>query len=660
MRFPLALLFAALALTGCTTSTEDTPKPLRLAGVVAAAAPEAPLVLQNTQPIPTAVFAAERVRQDLGGTWRFVTDPTDAGVAAQWFAASFTGDAAWRTEQIPGSWNHDFPDLFRYFGLGWYRLRFTPTKEMLAAPTVRLRFEGIFREGTIWLNGEKLGKQDLPYLPFEFDVKAKLAAGENVLAVRIDNEIAPETLPGYAMLQDERLGWWKYGGLTRDVYLEAAPQVRVFRVHVTPSVNAAGGAYAAQIGVWNAGPAVSGSLTVTVTGPAGGDQERTLAAAFPAGASFFDVHSAGVSAQVWTPAAPHLFTLTAAAAAGGKTDVASYRFGLRTFRTAGRRLLLNGKPYYLLGMNRHEDHPAAGPTEPAAVVAADLERLRALNVNHLRTVHYPNRESTYDRLDEAGFTAQEEIPLYQSYAEYLLGAALPELATRALTGMVLRDFNHPSIIIWSVGNEDQTFESQAAGDVIGALIRHVKSLDASRPVLYVSNVLPVITERVTWGVEHADILAYNQYFGWFYGKTGDLAPFIDAVRKNFPDKPMIFTEWGAEAIGGRRSAGALPDEEAPDAHGLTEDFQAAYFKKIMGVYASRDDVMGQVPWVFADHFVHWEGQSLGYGENFAEPWKQVFGLYRYDRTPKLAADVLTQGYAELSVQLRARGIETYR
>lgn len=657
-------IFAPLALCGLFVAcapTKMTDTPLRVTDIRPVAGALTALEMQNELPIPTGAYATGRVRQDLGGMWRFTTDATDQGVTEGWYAAGFTGAAAWRSQRVPGSWNHEFPELFHYFGPAWYRLAFTPSAEVRgAAATVRLRFEGLFREATVWLNGEKLGDQDLPYLPFEFDVQAKLAAGENVLVVRVDNELRPDTLPGYAMLQDARLGWWKYGGLTRDVYLEAAPPVRVFRAHVVPAVTAAGGAYRATLGVWNAAAATSGELELTVTGPDGAEQTLRTAAEFPKGASFFEVQTAGASSRLWTPADPALFTLQAGVSAGGKTDKASYRFGLRSFTTQGQKLLLNGKPYYLMGMNRHEDHPASGPTEPAEIIAADLDLLRRLNVNHVRTVHYPNRLITYDRLDEEGFTAQEEIPLYQSYAEYLLGGVLPERAERALAGMVLRDFNHPSIIIWSVGNEDETFGSQAAGDVIGRLITTVKGLDASRPVLYVSNVLPLITERVKYGVEHADILAYNQYFGWFYGKTNDLAPFFDGVRKNFPDKPLIITEWGAEAIGGRRAQGAVAAEEAPDEHSLTEDFQAAYFEKIMAVYASRDDVMGQMPWVFADHFVHWEGQSLGYGATFAEPWKQVFGLYRYDRTPKQAADVLQAGYADLALQLRAKGIETYR
>lgn len=656
-----SLLLLGVLLAACSPAKSSTATPLRMSAV----APLNGMTLtaletQNALPIPTGVYAVARERHDLGGMWRFTTDPTDQGIAAEWYGASFTGAAAWRSQRVPGSWNHEFPELFHYFGPAWYRLTFTPSAAVRGAATARLRFEGVFREATVWLNGEKLGTQDLPYLPFEFDVQSRLAPGENVLVVRVDNELGPDTLPGYAMLQDERLGWWKYGGLTREVYLEAAPAVRVFRAHVVPAVGADGGSWRAVLGVWNAGAAASGELQVTVTDPDGGAQTLAAAADFPAGASFFDVRTEGASARLWTPADPALFSLQARVTVGAKTDAATYRFGLRSFAPRGQQLLLNGKPYYLLGMNRHEDHPASGPTEPTAIIDADLNVLRSLGVNHVRTVHYPNRARIYDRLDEEGFTAQEEIPLYQSYAEHLLGAVLPARAERALAGMVLRDFNHPSIIIWSVGNEDETFGSQAAGDVIGRLIATVKTLDASRPVLYVSNVLPLITERVKFGVEHADILAYNHYFGWFYGKTKELAPFFDAVRKNFPDKPLIITEWGAEAIGGRRAAGAVPAEEAPDEHGLTEDFQAEYYKRIMAVYAARDDVMGQMPWVFADHFVHWEGQSLGYGATFAEPWKQVFGLYRYDRTPKLAADVLKAGYADLSTQLRAKGIETYR
>lgn len=659
MKKIISLMLGGL-LAACASPKTADDKPLRMTGVRSVSQALSALEIQNDLPIPTGSYANARARQDLGGMWRFTTDPTDQGVAAAWYAAGFTGAAAWRTQRVPGSWNHEFPELFHYFGAAWYRLAFTPSAETRDAATVRLRFEGIFREASVWLNGAKLGEQDLPYLPFEFDVKARLREGENVLVVRVDNELRGDTLPGYAMLQDERLGWWKYGGLTREVYLEAAPALRVFRAHVVPAVTPGGGAWRAVLGVWNAGAAASGELELAVTDPDGAVQTLIAAADFPAGASFFEVLTEGASRRLWTPADPALFTLQAAVTAGGKSDASSFRFGLRSFATQGRRLLLNGKPYYLMGMNRHEDHPASGPTEPAEIIDADLDLLRALHVNHVRTVHYPNRTLIYDRLDEEGFTAQEEIPLYQSYAEHLLGDVLPERAERALAGMVLRDFNHPSIVIWSVGNEDETFGSQAAGDVIGNLIATVKKLDASRPVLYVSNVLPLITERVKYGVEHADILAYNQYFGWFYGKTKELAPFFDAVRKNFPDKPLIITEWGAEAIGGRRAEGAVPADEAPDEHSLTEDFQAAYYRKIMDVYASRDDVMGQMPWVFADHFVHWEGQSLGYGAGFAEPWKQVFGLYRYDRTPKLAAGVLQAGYADLAVRLRAKGIETYR
>ncbi len=606
---------------------------------------------------PTGGYQTDRPRLDLGGDWQAATDPTGDGNVTLWSGAA--ADAVdWQTVTIPGSINHQVDDLFFYAGDVWYRTTFNLAGDVTAMPVKRLRFEGVFRSARVWLNGFEVGGTNIPYLPFETDISEYLQAGKNEVIVLVNNQIGMDTLPSVALIQGSRLGWWKYNGIHRPVYIEGSDTVRVFRTHAT-TIEQPGGGYALQVdvGVWNTVDAASRVITIEWRG-----QSTQIDTNLPKGATFFRATFAGVKAgDLWSPGNPQLSELSVHLASQ-RNDRVSWMIGPRTITTSGRDILLNGEPYYMLGMNRHEDHPDSGPTEPDPVVDADLERLRDLGVNHVRTTHYPARQDTFAKFDAQGYSSQAEIPLYQSPATIMSRPRVASLAAQALTTMVLANYNHPSILFWSVGNENEHWIDEGA-DVIEGLLANLKTLDPSRPTVYVSNVIPLLTTTIERGIGAADVLGYNQYFGWFYGDVADLGDFLDKIRDLFPDKPVAITEWGAEAKGGKFLDGPVPDSEDSDDHSLSEDFQARYYEQVLAIYASRDDLVGQMPWVFADHFVHWKpipAVGLNYGADFIEPWKQIFGIYTYDRQPKKVFSVLRDEYHRLPSVLDDRGISTGR
>ena len=394
---------------------------------------------------------------DLMTDWRFhLGDP--AGAEQPGF-----DDAAWRTLDLPHDWAFEggvSKDGAQrggggYFsaGVGWYR-------HTLVSPPLEddqqltIDFDGVYMNSEVWINGHRLGRFPYGYLSFSYDLTPHLKPGENVLAVRCDNTKEPSTR------------WYHPCGIYAPVRLVIKNEQHVDHVFVTtPRVSG-------REAVVNIQTAVSGGrglkIDHRVLGPDGAEVGRTSGDTLTI-----------KSPRRWGPDTPDLYTLvTTVSRRGEALDRLRTRFGIRSTRWEAKTgFWLNGENVKLRGVCEHwEAGPVGGAWTPE-LMRWKLEELKAIGVNAIRTAHNPFPPFFYDLCDEMGLMVMDEVfDGWRKKAKHDYGAqAFAERWETDLRAWLIRDRNHPSIVIWSVGNETR-------GKVAPKLVQICHELDPTRPV----------------------------------------------------------------------------------------------------------------------------------------------------------------------------------
>jgi hypothetical protein len=394
-----------------------------------------------------------RRRISLDGVWEFVPDPQRDVQPGQWPAARA------RTIRVPGPWQAQFDDLRDYSGTAWYRLQFAvPAIDRGAAgPTVQLlHFGAVDYHATVWLNGRRVGEHEGGYLPFDFDVTDALRPGAtNELVVRVldpgNDEDAPTEFP-FAEIPHGKQSWYgPVGGIWQSVAIETRHAEHLTRLKLTPDVP--NERVTVTVGLSRASERARG-LRVTVHSPAGDVREHRFE--IPPGAT---AHEAAVPVPeplLWDTDTPHLYEVEAALLAGSEDgartlDVVEARFGMRTIGTSpAGHLLLNGRILYMRGALDQDYYPELIYTPFSdAELDAQFAKAKHMGLNLLRTHIKITDPRYYDAADRAGLLIWTELPNWQNLTD-----AAKRRARETLLGMVERDWNHPSIVIWTIVNEN--------------------------------------------------------------------------------------------------------------------------------------------------------------------------------------------------------------
>jgi beta-glucuronidase len=348
------------------------------------------------------------------------------------------------------------------------------------------------------------------------------------------------------------------------------------------------------------------------------------------------------NARFWEPNDPHLYELSLSLGGTAKPiDEYRMKIGIRTVTVRGSQLLLNGKPVFLRGFGKHEDFVLHGRGLDLAVLVRDFELLKWIGANSFRTSHYPYSEEALQLADEYGFMVIDETPAVSqvfSDPQEVIDARQRHLSG-VIDELVARDRNHPCVILWSLANEPITKPFQALGDAppdsvakgaafFEPLFAQVRKLDPTRPVALVS----VQGGPKEWA-GLGDVICTNSYNGW-YGVSGNLpeaekvlAQEMEALRTRYGDKPIVLTEFGADAT---------PGGHSQPAEMWSEDYQAELIAMYLRVAAKYPYVIGTHPWAFAD-FKTSESIMRVEGMNFK-------GVFTRDRRPKRAAHLLREAW----------------
>lgn len=292
--------------------------------------------------------------------------------------------------------------------------------------------------------------------------------------------------------------------------------------------------------------------------------------------------------------------------------------GLPVIEVRGSQLLLNGTPLRLRGVALHEEHPGLGRAFNETLVRRDFEMMKAAGVNFVRLSHYPHHPRVLDIADEMRLLVMEEIPAYWMSGAQMGDPAIRARAENQLREMILRDRRHPSVILWGVANEISSHTPEGE-EFLCHLAKVARELDPTRPVTFASN-RP--GDDRAWRC--MDVVAFNEYYGWYWGSLGDLRKALDKATAT--GKPVLVTEFGADAVPGR--------------HGTkkwTEEFQAQFIADHWKVINSTPGVLGGAVWVWAD----FEDPVRPLNP---VPYWNMKGMVTAQREPKLAYGVLSDLY----------------
>jgi beta-galactosidase len=489
-------------------------------------------------PAASAAEYSPRLHLNWDDGWRFhLGDPAGADTVG-------FDDTRWETVLLPHDWailgpiSKDNPGIGRmgYYGggVGWYRKSFT-LPPGAAGKRVRVTFDGVYMNADVWINGHALGRRPYGYVSFGHDLTPWLHADSrpNIIAVRVDNSAQPSSR------------WYTGCGIYRHVWLTATADTHVVPDGVfvtTPNFAEAGATVQVRTTIGHTGSTPT-SVTVEHTILRAGQTVATLAATTQAvaagGTADFEQQVVLAHPDLWSPESPALYTLaTTVRVAGQTTDQIETTFGVRQLEfTSDRGFFLNGRNLKLQGVCLHHDAGPVGAAVPEDVLRRRLLLLREGGCNAIRTGHAPMAPEFYTMCDELGLLVMAETLDEWRVAKPGMQAAgyntlFADWAVRDVEDAVRRDRNHPSIFMWSVGNEVR--ENGTAAGVADArrLVAAVHGVDPSRPVT--SGIDHIAQANASGFADAFDVTGYND---------GGASVFLYSEdRRKFPHRKFIGTE----------------------------------------------------------------------------------------------------------------------
>lgn len=541
------------------------------------------------------MFDTHQIRKsiEIGGLWEFEAEDRKASMP------------------VPASWE-THPEFRDYRGKAVY------TKQvLLPGGDLLLTFKGVSHTAKVFFDGIEIGRHYNAYTPFTFYAQ-NVEEGAHTIAVEVDNSFHEES--ALHISND----YFTYGGIIRPVVVECVAKSYIDRLECTPDIRDGETylkvkAYLSICSEEGAKLSLTFSLNNQIYAfPEADSKENTVLEK--------EFRIDGV--DLWTPDTPTLYLLNAVLSRNGvPVDDLIERIGFRAVKVSGRDILLNGSPIFLKGFNRHEDHPLFGASLPFQAQMYDLQILRELGSNMVRTSHYPNDELFLDLCDQLGFLVWEESHARGLNEEQMRNPNFDRQSEDCIREMVTCHYNHPCIIIWGALNECASW-SDYGMLCYEKQLAQIKALDQSRPVTYAS-----CHFRNDKCMHLADIVSYNIYSGWYVKRdtTEFLNELITWTEKNGGSgKPYIISEFGAGGIYGFRDARHVK---------WSEERQAEIIDENLTAYCSHEFVKGVIIWQFCDCLV---SDDSFYARPKTRNNKGVVDEYR---RPKIAFETVKKHFA---------------
>jgi beta-glucuronidase len=525
-----------------------------------------------------------RAALDLNGQWHVIVDPYENGFYNHRYEekpdgyfrnarASKPSDlveydfSSSPTLQVPGDWNSQATQLFLYEGTVWYQkdfqVRVQPGRRYL------LYFGAVNYTAVVYVNGDKVGRHEGGFTPFQFDVTGQLHDGDNVVVVKVDDRRERDNIPTV------NTDWWNYGGITRPVALLEVDATFLldYFVQLDPQSDQAIAGWIQLSGEGHPGAAVRLQL------PELGVDLKLVPDA--SGHATFRIDA---SPDRWSPQNPRRYEVLLSY--GGET--VRDQIGFRRIEVRGEDILLNGESVYLRGISIHEEAPLReGRAWSEADARTTLSWALELGCNFVRLAHYPHNEAIVRLADKMGLLVWSEIPVY--WTVQFDDPSVYDKAEQQLTEMISRDKNRAAVVLWSVANE--TPNTTARYDFLDRLVTRTRQLDPTRLVtaaLDTQTSLDKVKRIDDPFAAKVDVIGINSYCGWYSDAPEDCASLV--WQSNYA-KPVIVSEFGAGALQGRHGA---------ENERWTEEYQASVYSHNLTMLRNMSFVRGTTPWILKD------------------------------------------------------------
>lgn len=408
-----------------------------------------------------------------------------------------------------------------YNPVGSYVKYFT-MEDALRGKDISISFQGVEVAFYVWLNGEFIGYSEDTFTPAEFDLTEYLLDGENKLAV----EVYKRSSASWIEDQD----FWRFSGIFRDVYLYAVPKSHIENVFIKSTLDKS-----YENGIFDVQISMTGETACKLCATLEDACQNVVFEISIDGGETCEIHSMIPKVQAWSAEIPYLYQLYLKVedCNGNLIEVVPYKVGFRTFEMKNKVMHLNGKRIVFRGVNRHEFNVRRGRAITKEDMLWDIQFMKKYNINAVRTSHYPNQSLWYQLCDEYGIYLIDETNLESHGSWQKLGALEPswnvpgshlewkECVLDRARSMFERDKNHPSILIWSLGNESYV------GTCLEAMSNYFHKVDDSRLVHY---------EGVFWNREFDHI---SDMESRMYAKPVDIEQYLQGN----PEKPYISCEY---------------------------------------------------------------------------------------------------------------------
>jgi beta-glucuronidase len=519
----------------------------------------------------------------LDGQWQTIIDPYETGYYDYRYLPSADGyfkDTKPKAKSdlieydfdtsdslsVPGDWNTQKERLLLYEGTIWYKKSFAYQKK--TNTRLFVYFGAANYVADVYLNGEKLGRHEGGFTPFNFEITNLVRETANSLIVKVDNQRRRDGVPTL------NTDWWNYGGLTREVKLVETPATFVQDYFIQLQKGSRD-----HISGWVKlnGDKLNQKVTVRIP-------EAKASRSFNTDANGFAEISFPADLTLWSPDNPKLYDVVIES----ETDRVPDLIGFRSIEVKGPEILLNGRPIFLRGVSIHEEAPFRGGR---AYSKEDANTLlgwaKELGCNFVRLAHYPHNESMVRQADKLGLMVWSEIPVY--WTILWENSTTFENAQTQLTEMIARDKNRAAVIIWSMANETPIGDARLS--FLKKLVDRARGLDSTRLISaalerhYLDEQTEMIDDPLG---EYLDVLGCNEYVGWYDGlpeKTDRL------IWKTKYQKPLIMSEFGGDALYGK--------------HGdvltrWTEEYQENLYQHTLKMLKKITFLRGTCPWILMD------------------------------------------------------------
>lgn len=597
------------------------------------------------------VEAQERISSTINSNWVFFKGDT----------TNKSSDNKWVPVSVPHTWNaedvmDDKPGYYR--GEGWYKKTiYVPAS--YKEKDVYLYFEGAGQVAEVFVNGKLVGKHLGGYNYFSFRISDYLKYGQegntaNELIVKVDNSPNEDIPP----LEGD---FNNFGGLYRDVYLNVINKVHFDAdnyatngVFITTPVVTDNNASVNIRGAFVNRSSIKRNLVVSqkifdASGKLFIEQKRTFTANAGQKVDFVQDIKNIKGQRLWSIEDPYLYRLVSIitdASTNEKLDEVSNPLGFRWYVfDVNKGFSLNGKSVKLIGASRHQDYKDMGNAVPDAIHVRDMELLKQMGGNFVRLAHYPQDPAVFQACDRLGILASVETPIVSSFTNT---EEFSENTREQHLEMIRQKFNHPSLIIWTYMNEELILVSYLRDTTkqanymkgIAKLAQELEDLTRKEdPYRYT-----MIPNHHAWDLYNKagltripKLVGWNLYFGWYYNKFEDFGKFLDKHHKELPDKPLLITEYGADADNRLHSFNPVRFDK-------TVEYSLEYHKSAFKTIMERPFVAAGIIWNLSEFASERRGETT--------PHVNAKGLLTQDRKEKdnylfYKANLLTSPYIQV-------------